>query len=72
MSDSEALIFRASLQPKVYRDIEIADTGTLYALAQTIIGSFDLDFEHAFGFYSKPRGRSEGTTHELETRSSPA
>lgn len=56
MADSETLIFRASLSPDVYRDFEIADTSSLYALAQAIVRSFDFDFDHAFGFYSKLKG----------------
>ena len=56
MADSETLVFRASLEPKVYRDFEIAGTSTLYALAQTIVRTFDFDFDHAFGFYSKLKG----------------
>ena len=53
MAESETLVFRASLTSKIYRDIEIAGTGSLYALAQAIVRSFDFDFDHAFGFYSK-------------------
>ena len=56
MADSETLIFRASLAPNVYRAFEIADTTSLYALAQAIVRSFDFDFDHAFGFFSKLRG----------------
>ena len=56
MAESETLVFRASLRPKIYRDIEIAGTGSLYTLAQAIVRSFDFDFDHAFGFYSKPKG----------------
>ena len=56
MSDSETLVFRASLAPNVYRAFEIAATSNLYALAQAIVMSFDFDFDHAFGFYSKLKG----------------
>ena len=56
MAESETLVFRASLRPKIYRDIEIAGTASLYTLAQAIVRSFDFDFDHAFGFYSKPKG----------------
>jgi hypothetical protein len=56
MAESETLVFRASLRPKIYRDIEIAGTSSLYALAQAIVRSFDFDFDHAFGFYSKLKG----------------
>jgi hypothetical protein len=56
MTDTETLIFRASLTPKVYRAFEIADTSSLYVLAQAIVRSFEFDFDHAFGFYSKLKG----------------
>ena len=56
MAESETLVFRASLTPKIYRTFEIAGTGSLYALAQAIVRSFDFDFDHAFGFYSKLKG----------------
>ena len=56
MPSSEILIFRASLEPKLYRDFEIADTATLYDLAHVIVKCFDFDFDHAFGFYSKLTG----------------
>jgi Plasmid pRiA4b ORF-3-like protein len=56
MAESETLVFRASLRPKIYRDIEIAGTASLYTLAQAIVRSFDFDFDHPFGFYSKLKG----------------
>ena len=56
MAEAETLVFRASLRPKIYRDIEIAGTASLYALAQAVVRSFDFDFDHAFGFYSKLKG----------------
>ena len=56
MAGSETLAFRASLEPKIYRDFEIADTSTLYALAEAIVASFDFDLDHAFGFCGKLNG----------------
>src|ERR1700740_1700238 len=56
MAESEILVFRVSLRPKIYRDIEIAGAGSLYTLAQAIVRSFDFDFDHPFGFYSKFKG----------------
>jgi len=56
MTVSETLVFRASLTPKIYRALEVAGTSSLYVLAQAIIRSFDFDFDHAFGFYSKLKG----------------
>jgi hypothetical protein len=49
-------ILRASLKPKLYREIEIDGTASLRTLAETITLSFDFDFDHAFGFYSKLTG----------------
>jgi hypothetical protein len=66
MADSETLIFRASLTPKVYRAFEIADTSSLYVLAQAIVRSFDFDFDHAFGFYSKLKGNIYGSPVRYE------
>ena len=67
MADPEPLFFRASLTPKVYRTFEIADTSSLYVLAQAIVRSFDFDFDHAFGFYSKLKGNiyDSPVRHEL-------
>jgi hypothetical protein len=56
MAEAETLVFRASLRPKIYRDLEIAGTASLYTLAQAITWSFGFDFDHAFGFYSKLKG----------------
>ncbi len=35
-----------------YRIIAISENFTLYQLADAICGSFDFDFDHAFGFYN--------------------
>lgn len=56
MAQSETLVIRASLTPKIYRTFEIAHTSSLYALAQAITRFFDFDFDHAFGFYDKLKG----------------
>ncbi len=53
MSRTSTHIFRAQLRPRVYRDIEIESTKSLYDLAAAIVQAFDFDFDHAFGFYSK-------------------
>jgi hypothetical protein len=50
-------ILRASLKPKIYREIEIDSGRSLYDLAKSIVQAFDFDFDHAFGFYSKLTGR---------------
>jgi hypothetical protein len=56
VAETETFVFRASLRPKIYREFEIANTSSLYALAQAIVRLFDFDFDHAFGFYSKVKG----------------
>ncbi len=66
MAESETLIFRASLTPKIYRAFEIADTSSLYELAQAIVRSFDFDFDHAFGFYSKLKGNIYASPRRYE------
>jgi hypothetical protein len=48
---------RASLRPRVYRDIEIESGLSLFELAQAITKAFGFDFDHAFGFFSRLTGR---------------
>src|SRR4051794_32268264 len=50
---SRTHVFRVRLWPKVYRDIEIESSKSLYDLAAAIVQAFDFDLDHAFGFYSK-------------------
>jgi hypothetical protein len=40
----------------VYRDIEIRSDGSLAKLAEAIVGAFDFDLDHAYGFFSKLTG----------------
>ncbi len=56
MAKSDTLVFRASLASKLCRTIEIAESDSPYAIAETIVRPFDFDFDHAFGFYSKIKG----------------
>src|SRR3954452_9164173 len=56
MAGATTHIFRASLKPKLYRDIEIDSGKSLDDLAEGIAGAFDFDLDHAFGFYSKLTG----------------
>ena len=37
---------------KIVREIEVPENFNLYKLAETIIGAYDFDFDHAFGFFS--------------------
>ena len=47
-------VLRAKLMydKRTYRDIEIPSNESLYQLGEAIVGAFDFDFDHAFGFYS--------------------
>jgi yecA family protein len=49
-------IMRASLKPRLYRDIEIQSDASLENLAEAIIAAFDFDLDHVYGFYSKLSG----------------
>lgn len=48
-------IFKTHLlrDKKISRDIEIKEDASLYKLAEAIVGAYDFDFDHAFGFFSK-------------------
>jgi len=54
MAGTDTFIFRAALQGRtsIYRDIELDPSKSLYVLAETIVSSFNFDFDHAFGFYT--------------------
>lgn len=56
MQPKSTHIFRAALEPGLYRDIEIASNSSLYDLAAAIVGAFGFEFDHPFGFYSLMRG----------------
>jgi hypothetical protein len=45
------ITLRVSLDPKIYREIEISGEANLYKLAEVINNVFGFDFDHAFGFY---------------------
>jgi hypothetical protein len=54
MAQNGTLIIRAALEGRrsIWREIEIEASQSLYTLAEAIVGAFDFDFDHAFGFYS--------------------
>jgi hypothetical protein len=60
-------IVRASLKPKVFRDIEIDSAASLSALADAVTAAFEFDVEQPFGFYSKLDGdyRTSPEKYEL-------
>jgi len=49
--------FKVTLQgdPSIYREIEVESRRSLADLAKAIVGAFDFEFDHAFGFYSSGR-----------------
>jgi hypothetical protein len=48
-------IFKTSLlhSPKISREIEVPENTNLYKLAEAIVGAYNFDFDHCFGFFSK-------------------
>jgi Plasmid pRiA4b ORF-3-like protein len=67
MAGTATHVLRASLKPKVYRDIEIEGVSSLSALAEAIVMAFDFEFDHAFGYYSdlKDPYSRKGDRYEL-------
>ncbi len=39
--------------PEISRDIEIPENSSLYKLAEAIVGAYNFDLDHCFGFFSK-------------------
>jgi hypothetical protein len=52
-ADGTTHILRASLKPKLFRDIEIDSAASLSALADAITAAFEFEVEQPFGFYSQ-------------------
>jgi Plasmid pRiA4b ORF-3-like protein len=54
MKQNGTVTVRAALEHDnaIHRDIEIEASKSLYRLAEAIVGAFDFDFDHAFGFYT--------------------
>jgi hypothetical protein len=66
MAQAGTQVFRVSLNPKIYRDIEIPSSNKLYGLAAAIVEAFGFDFDHAFGFYSLLKGNILGSPIKYE------
>jgi hypothetical protein len=49
-------VFRVSLRPKIYRDLEIISTKKLYDFVGAIVQGFGFNFDHAFGLHSRLKG----------------
>ena len=56
MASAGIHVFRVSLAPKLYRDLEIPSSKKLYDLASAIVSAFGFQFDHPFGFYSLLKG----------------
>jgi hypothetical protein len=56
MADTRTRVFRASLNPKIHRELEILSGKKLYDPAGAIVRVFGFDFDHPFGFYSNLKG----------------
>ena len=54
-NNMKTYIFKTNLfyKPKISREIETPENITLYSLAKAIVGVYDFNFDHAFGFFSK-------------------
>jgi hypothetical protein len=65
-ADGTTHILRASLKPKLYRDVEIDSAASLSALAEAIVAAFEFEFDHAFGFYSKLDGHYQSSPEKYE------
>jgi hypothetical protein len=48
-------IFKISLMrnPKIIREIEVLENISLYKLAGAIVGAYNFNFDHCFGFFSR-------------------
>lgn len=67
MAGATTHILRASLadDKDVYREIELPSDWSLYDLAEAIVGAFDFDFDHAFGFYGGRNPRTMMNTQPM-------
>ena len=69
-SAGQTHVFQVALQhePAILREIEVISSRALADFAKAIVGAFDFEFDHAFGFYSNLAGPYEirsGTSYEL-------
>ncbi len=56
MATRRTQVFRVSLRPRLYREIEIDSRASLYRFAEAITDAFGFFFDHPFGFYSALKG----------------
>ena len=66
MANASTHIFRVSLKPRLYREIEIDSGKSLYDLAEAIVRAFDFDLDHAFGFYGRLTGNYTASPVQYE------
>ena len=65
-ADGTTHILRASLKPKLFRDIEMDSAASLSALADAITAAFEFEVEHPFCFYSKLDGNYHASPEKYE------
>jgi hypothetical protein len=65
-ADGTTHTLRASLKPKLYRDIEIDSAASLSALADAITAAFEFDVEQPFGFYGNLDGSYRTSSEKYE------
>jgi len=55
-------IFKTQLfnAKRIQREIEVLESFSLYELAEAIVGAYDFDFDHAFGFFKTVTGGWNG------------
>lgn len=46
----KTFLFRS---PKIYHEIEVLENINLYKLAEAIVGAYNFNFDHCFGFFSR-------------------
>ena len=65
-ADGTLHILRASLKPKLHRDIEVDSAASLSALAEAIVAAFEFEFDHPFGFYGRLDGDYRASPEKYE------
>lgn len=63
---SDVFLFRVSIAPDIWREIEISGSSSLYTLARIINEAFDFAFDHCFGFFSRLKGNYHQSPERYE------
>lgn len=65
-SKPKTFLFRVSLAPDIWREIEITGSSSLYTLARMINKAFGFGFDHCFGFFSNLKGNYQRSEERYE------